>query len=342
MKSRVIPKSSHSQPVSSAVVASIRQLLEDCQRILVVSHVDPDGDAIGTQLAFASYMRSLGKEVFLVREAEIPAKYRFLAGVNGITHLDSFDKDFSVNTALILECSNIQRIGKASSFLAPDVKIVNIDHHQDNEGFGNVNWVDAQVSSVGEMAFEYFNQVGYQISAETAEQLYTAILTDTGQFRHSTTSPRTMAIAGLLMNAGANPQKICENVYFNLHPSTMKLIGKVLNSVEFFDGGNICLLTLTQEMLEQCGAQPSESEGLVDYTLFTKGVLVGALLKEGPLGKTKVSLRSRNNINVAALAAQFGGGGHPNASGCTISLNLLEAKNKLINLLRKERDEHAG
>ncbi len=341
MKSRIIQKNNHSQAAAAAPIADIRGLLESCQRILVVSHIDPDGDAIGTQLAFASYLRSLGKEVFPVRESEVPAKYRFLHGIDSITDVNSYDKDFSVATALILECPNVTRIGQAIRFLTPDAKIVNIDHHQDNEGFGNVNWVDTRASSVGEMAFEYFSQVGYRISTETAEQLYTAILTDTGRFRYSSTSSRTMAVAGRLVEAGANPQKICDNVYYNMWPSTMKLIGKVLNSIEFFDKGSICLLTLTRQMLDQCGAEDSESEGIVDFTLFTKGVLVGALLKGGNPGRTKVSLRSRDDIDVAALASRFGGGGHPNASGCFIPLPLPEAKKELIKLLREARDGRA-
>jgi len=325
----------------SALIADIRHVLENCRQILVASHVDPDGDAIGTQLAFASYLRDLGKEVFLAREAEVPTKYRFLFGADSITDIRSYDKNLSVDTALILECPNMKRIGKANRLLAPDTTIVNIDHHQDNEGFGDVNWLDTHVSSVGEMAFEYFTHIGYQISAEIAEQLYTAILTDTGRFRYSSTSSRTMVVAGHLIDAGVDPKKICDNVYFNLRPSAMKLRGKALNSIEFYDNGSICLVTLTQEMFDQCGAEPSESEGIVDFTLFTKGVLAGALLKEGNSGGTKVSLRSRNNIDVAALASRFGGGGHPNASGCVIPLPLAQAKTELIKLLREARDGQA-
>jgi phosphoesterase RecJ-like protein len=341
MRSRIIQKNNHSETAAAAPIEDIRHILEDCRRILVASHIDPDGDAIGTQLAFASYLRNLEKEVFLVREAEVPAKYRFLYGIDSITDVNSYDKDFSVDAALILECPNVTRIGQARRLLTPEVKIINIDHHQDNEGFGDVNWVDTQASSVGEMAFEYFSRVGYRISTETAEQLYTAVLTDTGRFRYSSTSSRTMAVVGQLIEAGADPQKICDNVYYNMRPSTMKLIGKVLNSVEFFDKGSICLLALTRQMLDQCGAEDSEAEGIVDFTLFTRGVLVGALLKGGNPGRTKVSLRSRDDIDVAALASRFGGGGHPNASGCVIPLPLPEAKKELIKLLREARDGRA-
>lgn len=342
MRSRVIQKSNLGQAGAAGPILETRHLLENCQRILVASHVDPDGDSIGTQLAFAAYLRHLGKEVFLVREVEVPAKYQFLPGVDAISPVSSYGEDFSVSTALILECPNIERIGQASRFLAPDVKIVNIDHHQDNEEFGDVNWINTEVSSVGEMAFEYFRQVGHHISTDTAEQLYTAILTDTGRFRYSSTSSRTMVIAGLLIEAGADPQKICDNVYYNMRPSTMKLLGKVLNGIEFFDEGSICLLTLMQQMLDESDAEASESDGLVDFTLYTEGVVAGALLKEANSRQTKVSLRSRGNVNVATVASRFGGGGHFNASGCTLPVGLPQAKKEVVKLLREARDVQTG
>ncbi|HWR83262.1 MAG TPA: bifunctional oligoribonuclease/PAP phosphatase NrnA, partial [Candidatus Deferrimicrobium sp.] len=282
-----------------------------------------------------------GKEVCLVREAEVPARYQFLPGAGAIRHVDSCGDELPADTALILECPNIGRIGQAQRLLGAEVCIVNIDHHQDNELFGDVNWVDAKISSAGEMAYRYFLQVGYAITADVAVQLYTAILTDTGRFRYSSTSSRTMEVAGLLIEAGADPQRICDQVYFNLRPSTMKLIGKVLNSVEFYGDGQICVITLTREMLEQTGALPSEAEGLVDYTLFTEGVLAGAMLKEGNANGTKVSMRSRDGINVARLAARFGGGGHPNASGCTLPVPLATAKGEIIGLLEEARRDQS-
>lgn len=342
MRSRVIQKNNLSQAEAVAPVTEIRHLLENCQRLIVASHINPDGDAIGTQLAFASYLRDLGKEFFLVHEAEVPAKYQFLPGVGAFSHVSSFSGDFSVNTALILECPSIERVGHASRFLSPEAVIINIDHHQDNQEFGHVNWINPQASSVGEMAFEYFHQVGYQLTPDTATQLYTAMLTDTGRFRYSSTSARTMAIAGMLIEAGADPQRICDNVYYNLHTSTMKLLGKVLNGIEFFDEGRICLLTLTHQMLDEAGAEASESDGLVDFALFTEGVVAGALLKETNAHRTKVSMRSRNSLNVASVAARFGGGGHFNASGCTLPVGLDQAKVEIVKLLREARVEQTG
>lgn len=341
MKSKV--KQNNSVVVTSAEppVESIKAIFEAGQRILVASHVDPDGDALGTQLAFAAYLRSLGKEVFLVRDNDIPFKYRFLEGVNDIPGVDTYEHHGLFDTALILECPNLARIGRASKLLNNDVRIVNIDHHRDNGLFGEVNWINAEASSVAEMTVEYFERVGYRITPGVAEQLYTAIMTDTGRFRYRSTSPRTMEIAGKLISAGADPQKICDLVYYNLQPSTMSLIGKVLNSIEFHDSGRICLLTLRQDMLKETGADESESDGLVDYTLFNAGVIVGALLKEIDDRRTKVSLRSKNGINVSAIAGRYGGGGHFNASGCSIMKSLDDTRVELLAILKKELDERA-
>ena len=315
-------------------ISEIMRVLKDSSRVLVASHLDPDGDSIGTQLAFASYLRDRGKEVLMIRDGVIPTKYRFLAGAEDIPHVDSLDYNLTVDTAVILECPVLDRAGRATRFLNDDTRIINIDHHQDNSSYGEINWIDCKTSSVGEMIFEFFMKVNYQISQQTAEQLFTAILTDTGRFRYSSTTPRTMQVAGFLIEAGANPQKICEAVYYEMLPSTLKIVGKVLNGVEFHYNGRVCLLSLTKAMLEETKAHESESEGLVDYTLYSNGVQAGALLKEIDDARTKVSLRSRNDINVAELASQAKGGGHKNAAGCTLDMPLAEAKKEILQLLR--------
>lgn len=315
--------------------SEIRSILEASQRVLVVSHIDPDGDALGTQLAFGPYLRSLGKDVYLVRDSEIPDKYRFLPGVDKIVLDGSLPADLKIDTGLVLECPNLKRAGSAAQRLTNGVKIINIDHHQDSSEYGNVNWIDTGASSVGEMAYEYFEAVGFEVDADVATCLYTAILTDTGRFRFASTSPRTMAIAGDLIARGADPREICDYVYYDMQPSTMLLTGKVLNTLEYHNNGRVCLLILTKEMLTEAGADESDSDGLVDFTLFTRGVTTGALLKEIDETTTKVSLRSCDGVNVADIASRFGGGGHFNAAGCRLPLPLDQAKREILRLLRE-------
>lgn len=303
--------------------------------MLIVTHMDPDGDALGTQLAFAAYLKDSGIEAQPVRDDVVPGKYRFLVGVEDVPRFDQLDPGAKFDTVLFLECPTIERGGRVKELLNDNITIINIDHHQDNGGFGSVNWVDSQKSSVGEMAFEYLAQVGFDISPVIAEYLFTAILTDTGRFRYSNTGPKTMEIAGRLIEAGADPQKICDHVYYNLSASTTKLIGRVLNGIEFCENSAICLLTLTQQMLTDTSAEQSETEGLVDYAMVSQGVKAGALLREIDEGHTKVSLRSKGLINVAQMAARHGGGGHINAAGFLLDMSLPEAKQEVLRMLRE-------
>jgi phosphoesterase RecJ-like protein len=321
--------------VTEAPIAEIRQRLLAGRRVLVATHIDPDGDAIGTQLAFGNYLRDAGQETILLRDSEIPRKYGFLAGISDIRTVADYDGEKTFDVALILECPSRKRLGRVAELIDSDSVIINIDHHLNGDLFGVVNWVDEKASSVGEMAWRYFRQVGYPLSPVVAEQLFTAVLTDTGRFRYDSTTPEAMACAGDLIAAGANPQKICDEVYFNIDPTAMKLTGKVLSTIEFCDQGRICLLTMTKKMVEETQANHSDSEGLVDYTLFNRGVTAGALLREINETRTRVSLRSARPIDVARVAVAAGGGGHAQAAGCTLALGLEKSRERVIEMLRE-------
>jgi len=322
-------------------ILEIEKLLLTGNRILLVSHVDPDGDAVGTLLAFAFYLKDIGKDYVLVRDSGIPHKYKFLPGIEQIKSFKEIDQAVSFDVALVLECPTLERAGRTADLISDNTAIINIDHHQDATEYGIVNWLDTRASSVGEMAFEYFEKVGFSLSPQIAEQLYTAILTDTGRFRYTSTTPRTMAVTGELIAAGANPRKICDEVYYNTPPDIMKLTAIVLNTIEFHLENKFCLLHMTREMLNRSGADGTATEGLVDFTMFNTRVAVGALLKEIDENKTKISLRSRDNINVAEIADRFNGGGHVNAAGCTIARSIPEVREILIKILTEVLDGRA-
>ncbi len=332
------PMNKEQNKTLSAIFNDISNIIDNSNRVLVVSHIDPDGDALGTQLAFASYLRTLKKDVFLVKESDIPEKYNFLPDIKLIKDYKDYNTNLNIDTVIILECPGFERMGKAHNLFDDKVRIINIDHHRDSSPLGEVNWIEPMRSSVGEMVYEYFEAVGFNISKDIAFQLYTAILTDTGRFRYNSTSPRTMEIVSKLIAAGADSKQICDEVYYNFSQSTMKLTAKVLHSIEFHCDGKVCLLSLTKNMLKDSSAEMFESDGLVDFTLFTDGVVVGALIKESDKGTTRISLRSRDGINVADLAANFGGGGHFNAAGCTIDENFEDAKKTLLKLLKEALD----
>lgn len=326
-------------PERAATIDRIQQLVGQARRVLVVSHVDPDGDAIGSQLAMGAYLKALGKDVTLVRDSEIPDKYRFLPGANTIVPATTLADTFRVDTTVILECPSAERVGSAMRFVTDDVQVINIDHHPDAQDLGSVNWVETAASSVGEMLYEYFTAVEAAITPDMATQLYTAILTDTGRFRYPSTSPRTMAIAGELIAAGADPQSICDRVYYSMKPSTLRLHGLVLKGITFEENDRICFLTMTRQMLTESGAEESESDGIVDYALYGESVMAGAFFKEIAPQVTKVSMRSRGRVDVSAVAAQFGGGGHRNAAGCRVDGDLATARAEIRELLREAIDD---
>ncbi len=335
------PKTSEPDSRPPIPVDAIRDVLESSQTVLVASHVDPDGDALGTLLASTAYLHSLGKRVLAVRDSDIPAKYRFLPGTDSIHRYSDLPSDTRVDTALILECPHLDRVGRVQSLLTDSVTVINVDHHRDNAQFGTINWVDLGASSVGELMYEYLIRTGYEITADDATCLYTAILTDTGRFRFASTSPRTMQIAGELIERGADPQFICDKVYYSLTKPSLLLMGKVLEGIEFHCENQICLLSMTQSMLQESGAIMADSEGLVDFTLYGENVVAGAFFKEVGPHETRVSLRSRDRINVSRIAGSFGGGGHFNAAGCTLEKSIHDARMIIAELLCKAVDGQA-
>ncbi len=333
MRSTRNQSSSLLRETSQPPAQEIRSLIEAAKIVLVVSHIDPDGDALGTTLAFGQYLKDIGKTVYMVRDSMIPDKYRFLPGAQDLPMAKTYFDAPRPDVAVILECPTLSRMGSASKLLGEQTTLINIDHHRDNGEFGRVNWIDVTSSSVGQMVYEYFEQVGYELSEATATNLYAALLTDTGRFRYGTTTARTFAIASELVRRGADVRDVCDKIYYSRQPSAMKLTGKVLSSLEYHLGGKICLLFLTKEMLATSKAHESESDGLVDFTLYTKGVVTGALLKEVDEERTKVSFRSANGVNVSEIAGRFGGGGHFNAAGCTIPMGMPEARAEVIKIL---------
>ena len=313
--------------------SDIEALIKDADGILISSHLDPDGDSLGSQLALRRYLIDLGKKVDIFNQGQISHKYEFLPDIEHVIDIDSVkakDVESKYDLAIILECPDTKRTGDVSRLIDKAAKIINIDHHPDNSGYGEIAYLDSKASAVAEMLTEYFFDVEYEINREVAMQLYTAILTDTGRFRFNSTTRRTMEIAGMLIEAGADPRYISDNVYYSFSESTLHLIGKVFSRLRLFDKGKICLITMDQDTLSENNFNPADTEGMAEYTLFGKGVVIGALLREVGKKRIKVSLRSRDSINVSELAHKYGGRGHNNASGFHIDLPLKDAQDKLL------------
>ena len=313
----------------------IASLIDKSHRVLVTSHKDPDGDSIGSQLALVELLEHEGKEFRIMNQGRLPAKYRFLDPQGKISNQDT-QEDFKADLFIVLECAGLERTGWVRKMIKPKAKIINIDHHLENDSFGTVNLLNCKASAVGEMIYEIFKFVNYPISQNVATKLYAAILTDTGRFRFSNTSPRCLEICADLIRCGANPKLITAQIYFGLERSYMSLLGYLLANMQFFEDDRICCFELKGGTLPEHGVASSDTEGLVDHTLFIKGVVVGILLTQLDESKVRVNLRSQNDFDVSRAAKEFGGGGHKNAACCTVSGNLQEARELILRRIRKE------
>ena len=319
----------------------IINLIDNARQILITSHKGPDGDSIGSQLALAELLKYKNKDFKIVNQGDLPDKYRFLNQDKKI--LNQLPKeDFKADLVIVLECSSLDRIGWVKDMIESETKIINIDHHLDNSSFGTINYLDHQASAVGEMIYNIFEYTNCPISKNIATYLYSAILTDTGRFRFVNTNPGCLEVCANLIKAGANPRFKADQIYFKHQKAYMQLLGHLLNDMEFFENDQICCFKLKQVIMEKYGVVHAETEGLANYTLFIKGVIVGILLTESEDGRVRVGLRSQNDFDVSKLAKFFEGGGHKNAAGCTVSGNLEEVKELIIKQIKGEFKRELG
>lgn len=320
--------------------AKIRQEIIDrllaSDHVLITAHRSPDGDSIGSQLGLAGFLETRNIPFMVVNEEDIPEKYRFLPGIEMIRDIsDVAQVDRPFDTAVVIECSNLDRIGGVRRLIGDDTVIINIDHHPDNVSFGAINFTDTSSAAAGEMIFDILRQVPAEIDAAMATNLYTAILTDTGRFHYSSTTPYCLQVAGELLSLGANTVEITEKIYFNLRPQVVRLTGMAVANMQLMLDGRLCVLSVDRAMMKQAGAGGGDTEGLVNYSMYSGGVEVGVLFTEVEDNRTKVSFRSQNDIDVAGIAAHYGGGGHINASGCVVELPLERAKEKIVAYIKE-------
>ncbi|UCB53329.1 MAG: bifunctional oligoribonuclease/PAP phosphatase NrnA [Candidatus Zixiibacteriota bacterium] len=320
-------------------VGKIVNLIERSSTVLITSHQDPDGDSIGSQLALGELLESRGKTCRIVNQGPLPSKYMFLDTQNKIADVDhlKLQKDVfaAFDSVFVLDCTSLSRLGQLERLFPSKATLVNIDHHPDNERFGTINYLDVGASATGEMIFCLLEACEFSVSPAVATQLYAAILSDTGRFKFPNTSPRCLKVCAELVASGANPKRVTNQIYFNHSPAFLKLLGTILSSPQIVDRGRICALTLKQSLLTELKIDPREVEGLVDYSLFVRGVEIGLLFTEKGDGKTKVNLRSQNEYDVSRIARGFGGGGHRNAAGCTLGHDLDQTKRIILDQVKR-------
>ncbi len=297
----------------------VKECLHHGQRFVLTTHVNPDGDGLGSEVGLASYLRDLGKDVFILNVSELPDNYDFLNTDGAIKTYNGFIHRETILTAdyfLILDISDWNRlrdIGK--EIRKTDIPKICIDHHPQSGEFGDVQLINDQASSTGEIIYELIKYCDGKITPTIATALYTSILTDTGSFKFSNTSARVFRIAGDLVECGASSEEIYKLVYERQSTNKVKLFASILNRLRFEENGRVAWFTISKESMHSHGAKLSDTEGFADYPRVISGVEVIVMFSEADKSRTKVSLRSKGNYVVNGVARKFGGGGHQYAAG---------------------------
>lgn len=308
--------------------------------IVLATHVNPDGDALGSLLGLADILEAAGKRVFRYLEEPVSDLYAFLPDCGRIqtdlTALSRFVDEAGEDILCIsLDCGDRKRLGKSADALLEIRPFAVIDHHKGNDGFGDYAWIDPHRSSTGEMVFDLAGALEQPVSKKAAVALYAAIVTDTGSFRYESTSSHTFAVAGQLVERGVRPDSIARELYDNYTVGRLQLLQMVLATMEAHCGGQVAFISATRDMLERTGCTMADTENFINLPRSVMSVQAAVFLKETETG-VSVSLRAKDGCDVAEMAAVFGGGGHRNAAGFKASESTLdEVRGRLLPVLEK-------
>ncbi len=307
------------------------------KEVFLATHTNPDGDAIGSLLAMGMVLEALNKTVTLFNESQIPAVYRFLPTIERITNEVNGNAG-EYDTAVILDCGNLGRIGRGAAMAAEIPVLINIDHHVTNTGFGDYQHIDIDACASAEIVYQLIGALKVPITLDMATVIYTAILTDTGSFRFSNTNRAAFKICEKMIGLGVKPHKIAQHVYGQYSMGRIKLLNLALDSIEISKNGKLSMMLLTQEMLSKTGTYPEDGDGLINYAKRIQDIKVAVLIQEQKNGTNStatpyhISLRSDGSVDVAAIASAFGGGGHSSAAGFSVKSTLPELKSHLFKL----------
>jgi len=305
--------------------------INTCRSFLVTSHVRLDGDALGSELAMYQMLTLMGKDAIVYNQDETPGNYRFLPGSEKIVHhLPDLDR---YEVAFILDCSDLERIGNEAFRIGAIKRIINIDHHVSNGNFGALSYLDHQASSTGELLYRLIRAMNVGFTKEIATNLFAAILTDTGGFRYRNTKKDTLVASGHLIEKGADPQWISENIYESNPPSKIRLLTRALDTMAFDWAKKVGYMVVLRSTLEEAGALMEHTEGFVDIPRSVQGVEVSVLFTEVSDRYFKLSLRSKGKVNVERVARTFGGGGHINAAACHIEGDLETVRQRVLDVI---------
>ena len=300
--------------MKNAELTEIVEAIRARQRFVISSHTRPDGDSIGSSLAMAFALRAMGKEADVVHSDPAPGPLMQFPGVRDIQVMPQVGNHY--DAAIVMECGDLGRTGVAG---LDRFFLINIDHHPGNVGYGRLNWFNPGAAACGEMVFDLVKALGAPLTPEVAIHVYLAILTDTGSFHYANISPRTFEICKEALEAGVDPVAVARNVYDSNNMGRLKLFGAVLSAMQIDASGRVAIVYLDHEMARAAGGTYEDTEGLINLPLTVKEILAIVFFKQIEGDEYRVSMRSKGTIDIGGIAKEFGGGGHRNAAGCTVT-----------------------
>lgn len=292
----------------------------------------PDGDCVGSSLALYTALKKAGKQVRYILDDSIPVKYEFLSNSDKAERPGEYER---FDAVIAVDCGDEERLGNCSKYLKGNF-VINIDHHISNTEFGNLNMVDTNAAATGEIVYQIIKILGIKMDKDISECLYTAIVTDTGQFQYSNTTSVTHQIAGDLLNNGVNAPEMFERIYQSNSKEKVLLTKVALGTLEFYYNDRVSCISLSQKQLHDVHAKEEDADGLINLARDIEGVEVAIFFKEMDEGKIKVGFRSKKVVDVSKIAAQFGGGGHVRASGCTVNGTMEDVKAEVLETVAGE------
>lgn len=315
------------------IIDRIIDIVRESRTICVAGHIRPDGDCVGSQLGLVLALKAEGKKVTCWNEDSIPQKYEFLDP----DHLFQQPKPgFEFDCVISTDAASFERLGTVGQGIAQRKSFINIDHHESNTRFADLNWVSAREPATGELIYRLLKIAKWPITRPIADCLFTAVSTDTGSFQYPSTRPGTYHVAGELVSRGANLAKICDEVYQSYPLSRARLLRHIYSHFRLTHKDQIAYFWLRKADFARTGADSSDTEGLIDHIRAIAPVVVACVFEEVEPGLTRISLRSKSpEVNVNEVAAQFGGGGHPAAAGARIEGTPLSTQRKVIAALKK-------
>lgn len=301
---------------------------------IITSHINMEGDAVGSQLAMADILKKMGKKCVILDNDPVPAQFLFLDGAKKMR--TGLEKEEAFDAVIAVDCPVAKRSGRVENYFKKVKTVINIDHHISNEGFGDVIWVEPDTSSAGEMMYYLYKELRLKIDKKAALSMYVAISTDTGYFSYENTTSDTHRITSELVKAGVSPLWVVNQLNESKAVNDLKLLCETLGTLEMHFDGKVALLYTSLEMFNKYNLGPESTEGFVNYARSIKTADIAVFLLERPdkPGEVHVSFRSKGRVNVNNLAKLFGGGGHPNAAGCMMKGAIEQVKQAILDRIK--------